>query len=87
MCVCVCVPEREMRGGCDSLEMPRLTCRVAQSDLQRRERDQPAELEGVRVAVRVRRPVVGLDVAGKGHRDAFRHFHSRPDLAGMKEKK
>lgn len=71
-CVCVCVPERERDERtelrCDLLEMLRLTCSVAQSDLQGRERNQPAELEGVRVAVGVRRPGVGLVVASKGGR-------------------
>jgi len=39
---------------------PPLTCSVSQSDLQRGKRDEPAELEGVRVSVRERRARGGL---------------------------
>lgn len=42
-----------------------LTCSISQSDLQRRQRDEPTELKGVRVPVGKRRARVGLVAAWK----------------------
>lgn len=61
------------------------TCSISQSDLQRRERDEPAEFKGVRISVRKCRAgvclVVTENVAHGGKRKNAT-FHTRDTVCG-----
>lgn len=67
----------------DNLEACRpLTCSISQSDLQSRERDEPAELEGVRISVRERRTRVGLALQEKWGKSENVTFHTKRTRCG-----